>query len=125
MAAVIDSSSELVILQLLADDLVAISHAQEAELLDNASACPESESKTPASSVALKMLMSDMQVAHDHLYADAMQSEDASALAINWQYAQKLAAAERKACLDREFATKLQSLIDEDDGCSDAHDADR
>ena len=60
--------------------------------------------------------------------AQALQHSEDSNMAASRQYAQKLAAAEKKCALDAEFARRLQAAINEghdDDDDFDMRDAER
>jgi hypothetical protein len=127
MAATMDLQSELAILQLLEDDVRAVSLAEDArkiniELLTPSVSDTESVHSLIESpwdgDITLGLTAADEQIARDQAFAELLQSQEAS-LAVSRQYAQKLAAAEQKLRIDSEFARKLQNRTD------DAADADR
>lgn len=134
-----DFHDNLAIFQLLEDDLRAISLAQEAERVQLAdiltATMPVAESRSPLAAslpdeplsdihVALSIFALDNQIARDQAYAELLRSQDAS-LAVNRQYAQRLAAAEQKTRIDGEFAKKLQDMLDLGESEHEIHDVDK
>jgi hypothetical protein len=105
-ATTIDHESELVIFQLLADDLRAVSPAEDAEqiqikeIITSTTTGTESVhtevDKSPSDEdIALGLFAVDAQIARDQAYAELLQSQESS-FAISRQYAQRLAASERR-----------------------------
>ncbi|KAJ7755328.1 hypothetical protein DFH07DRAFT_743267 [Mycena maculata] len=120
-----DMLSELLIAQLLEEDLRLLGSAKEAERLQfdqviAASALAKGRIPKFSGSVgvpvakddediALEIYAQDARLSSDSAYAQRIQS---SGLA-DMQYAQKVAAAEKKLMLDAEFAMRLQAIDDE------------
>jgi len=105
-ATTIDHESELVIFQLLADDLRAVSPAEDAkqiqikEIITSTTTGTESVhtevDKSPSDEdIVLGLFAVDAQIARDQAYAELLQSQESS-FAISRQYAQRLAASERR-----------------------------
>ncbi|TRM63510.1 hypothetical protein BD626DRAFT_272723 [Schizophyllum amplum] len=127
--AAADVSSELLIAQLLEQDLDALRSAREAERihLDQAMAAshlaagriPKNTYKrnipSPSDSeVALELYLAEQIANADAAYAENLRTAQQASIAVDFQFAQKLAAAERKAALDAEFAKRLQA--EDEDG---------
>ncbi|KIM87743.1 hypothetical protein PILCRDRAFT_259554 [Piloderma croceum F 1598] len=127
MAATMDLQSELVILQLLDDDLRAVSLAEDARKINVDIILTPSVSDTESvhsvielpwdGDITLGLAAADEQIARDQAFVELLQSQETS-LAVSRQYAQKLAATEQKLRIDSEFARRLQDRTD------DAADAD-
>ncbi|KAJ7135966.1 hypothetical protein C8R44DRAFT_769368 [Mycena epipterygia] len=120
-----DVLSELLIAQLLEEDLRLLGSAKEAERLQldqvlaisarakgripkfsgSAGALVEKEDED----VALEIYAQDARVSSDTAYAHRIQASNTA----DMQYAQKVAAAEKKLMLDAEFAKQLQAIDDE------------
>ncbi|KAJ7048506.1 hypothetical protein C8F01DRAFT_1190188 [Mycena amicta] len=129
-----DTLSELLIAQLIEEDLRLLGATKEAEriqldqiLATSAQASGQfskpSDVKDDSDSddqlVALEILAGDARVSSDALYAQRVQSANLA----DMQYAQKVAAAEKKLMLDAEFARRLQAMDEEGqemDGVDDA-----
>jgi hypothetical protein len=117
-ATTIDHESELVIFQLLADDLRAVSPAEDAkqtqikEIITSGTESVHTEvDKSPSDEdIALGLFAVDAQIARDQAYAELLQSQESS-FAISRQYAQRLAASERR--LQDEEANSLDDWDDE------------
>lgn len=77
---------------------------------------------TPDGEVALRLMMEDARLSGDALFAQASQHSEDSNATMSLQYAQKLAAEEKKLAIDAEFARRLQEA-DEDDDNPDGADA--
>ncbi|KAJ6631063.1 hypothetical protein B0H10DRAFT_1980669 [Mycena sp. CBHHK59/15] len=117
--------SELLIAQLIEEDLRLLGSAKEAERLqlDQALAVsarakgrvPKFSGSVAASEIkddediALEIYAGDARVSSDAAYAQRVQASNVADL----QYAQKVAAAEKKIMLDAEFARRLQAIGDE------------
>ncbi|KAG5654567.1 hypothetical protein H0H81_000092 [Sphagnurus paluster] len=130
MTAVADDLlSEQLIAQLLQNDLADLESSMQAEKLQldqviavsggargrkspkdssDALAAPDTDAE-----LALRMYISDAQLINDGEYAQAIQSQTSAADTVDWQYAQRLAANERKISLDAEFARRLQAIDDQ------------
>ncbi|KAJ7627525.1 hypothetical protein DFH06DRAFT_1227387 [Mycena polygramma] len=118
-----DILSEILIAQLLQEDLCFLGSAKEAERLqlDQVFAVSaRAKGRIPKFSeaalapkededVALEILAEDARVTSDAAYAQRVQSSTIA----DMQYAQKVAAAEKKLMLDAEFAKQLQAVDDE------------
>ncbi|KAI0702061.1 hypothetical protein C8T65DRAFT_719286 [Cerioporus squamosus] len=74
--------------------------------------------------VVLDVFQAEINATKDALMAQALQHAEDSNMAASRQYAQKLAAAEKKSLLDAEFAKRLQQAIDDgEDNDQDMRDA--
>ncbi|KAJ7152586.1 hypothetical protein C8R43DRAFT_1003009 [Mycena crocata] len=120
-----DVLSELLIAQILEEDLRLLNSTKEAERLQldqvlAVSARAKGRIPKFSASAATLVLKNDEDIALEIYAEDARLSSDAayaqriqaSGLA-DMQYAQKLAAAEKKLMLDSEFAKRLQAVDDE------------
>ncbi|KAF7350397.1 RBR-type E3 ubiquitin transferase [Mycena venus] len=130
-----DILSGLLIAQLLEEDLRLLESTKEAERLqlDQVLAVsarakgriPKFSTSAPGISgkddedVALEILAEDARVSSDAAFAQRVQ---ASTIA-DMQYAQKVAAAEKKLMLDAEFARRLQAVDDEGQDTDQVKDA--
>ncbi|KAJ7487800.1 hypothetical protein FB451DRAFT_1528476 [Mycena latifolia] len=130
-----DVLSELLIAQLLEEDLCLLGSAKEAERLqlDQVIAIstratgriPKFSASTGVSEVkddadiALEIYAEDARLSSDSAYAQRIQSSNIA----DRQYAQKVAAAERKLMLDAEFARRLQAVDEEGRDIDQAKDA--
>lgn len=76
----------------------------------------------PDEDIVIEVLAAEINATKDALIAQSLQHASDSNMASSRQYAQKLAAAEKKNLLDAEFARRLQQAIDdgEDDDNLDA-----
>lgn len=124
-----DMLNELLIAKLLEDDMHALENARAAETLQLQEALstsalaagrfPKKNVKNRGSSdhedVVLDVLAAEIYANRDALLAQALQHAEDSAMAASRQYAQRLAAAEKKCVLDAEFAKRLQQVIDDGD----------
>ncbi|KAI0777234.1 hypothetical protein BD413DRAFT_601706 [Trametes elegans] len=126
-----DMLNELLIARMLEDDMHELANARAAEALQLSEALRTSAlagCRFPKNVKAVDLGPSDQDVAFEILAAEivankdaalaqAMQHEDDRNVVASRQYAQKLAAAEKKCALDAEFAKRLQQAIDngEDD----------
>lgn len=137
MTTTVDHQSELLVLQLLTEDLRSVSDAEHAERINfNEALLATADGDEPMdvapddntndASFALMLFAHEAQIAQDLAYAECLQHEDVTTSASR-QFAQKLAANERKIAIDADFAAKLQGLIDngQDHGNANAMDADR
>ncbi|KAF7323970.1 RBR-type E3 ubiquitin transferase [Mycena kentingensis (nom. inval.)] len=125
-----DTLSELLIAQLLQEDLFlanATSEAERIQLNQVLAVSAHASGKIPKfakpdvddATVALEVCAQDAQLSSDALYAQRIQNASVA----DMQYAQKLAAAEKKLMLDAEFARRLQAMDSEGremDGMDDA-----
>nr|GAT58831.1 predicted protein [Mycena chlorophos] len=129
-----DALSELLIAQLIEEDLRLISATNDAERmqLDHALAAsaqasgriPKFSKPLPAEEdqlVALNVFAADARLTGDAAYAQKVQSQSLA----DMQYAQKIAAAEKKLMLDAEFARRLQAMDDGGEDMDAADDAER
>ncbi|KAI8986715.1 hypothetical protein BD414DRAFT_486849 [Trametes punicea] len=125
VAANNDMLTELLITQLLEADMKDLENARAAEQLQlseatRASADPSrfTEHIEPVTSgrsdedVVLEILSAEISESKDALIAQALQHAEESNVIASRQYAQRLAAAEKKYALDAEFARRLQEAID-------------
>ncbi|KAF7300607.1 RBR-type E3 ubiquitin transferase [Mycena chlorophos] len=129
-----DVLSELLIAQILEEELRLISATNDAERmqLDHAVAAsaqasgriPKFSKPLPAEEdqlVALNVFAADARLTGDAAYAQKVQSQSLA----DMQYAQKIAAAEKKLMLDAEFARRLQAMDDGGEDMDAADDAER
>ncbi|KAI0938557.1 hypothetical protein AcV5_000209 [Taiwanofungus camphoratus] len=132
----VDAPTELLIAQLFEEDLRTSFYTQEAErmqlnqaLADSALAAGQIPHEPAASvrgfltdsDIALEWSIADARVSGDAAYAQVLQhSEDVNTI-MSQQYAQRIAAIEKKALLDAEYARKLQDI--NDTGRADIDDA--
>ena len=136
-----DMLNELLIAKLLEDDMLALENARAAEELQFHEALSSSAlasggfpDKAKASAVGavgktdndlvLDVLGAEINASKDALMAQALQHAEDSNMAASRQYAQKLAAAEKKCLLDAEFARRLQLQLDDGDDDDDMLDLD-
>ena len=121
-----DALSERLIAQLLQEDLLLAESTKQAERLQLdqvLAASSRSKGRIPKyssavvtdspkydSEIALEILAADAMVSCDATYATSLQHAQRSALVADEQYAQRVAAAERKIELDAEFAKRLQAM---------------
>lgn len=134
MTTEIDLETELAILELLAEDIRAVSFTEAAERIQLndllIATTPETELvpnvvEAPSDdNFALSLFTMEAQVARDQAFSELLQSQDAT-VALSRQYAQRLAAAEQKLRMDSEFAAKLQVMFDQGVDNLDGYDADR
>ena len=139
-----DMLNELLIAKLLEEDMRLLENTRAAEELQlkealNTSALAAGRfpkrfaakaNGTPRNNedVVLQVLAAEVTANKDALMAQALQHSEDSNMAASRQYAQKLAAAEKKCALDAEFARRLQAAINEghdDDDDFDMRDAER
>ena len=73
----------------------------------------------------LDVFASELVAAKDALLAQSMQQAEDSNMVVSRQYAQKLAAAEKKSMLDAEFARRLQQAVDDGEDIDAMEDAER
>ncbi|KAG6916428.1 hypothetical protein DXG01_006832 [Tephrocybe rancida] len=125
-----DVLSEQLIAQLLQEDLNLLESFRQAEKLqlDQVMATSaRAQGRIPTYSkqnavvndpdndavLAFEMYVADARVSSDAAYAQTVQNEAFTANTVDWQFAQRLAANERKFNLDAEFARRLQAMDDE------------
>ncbi|OSD08736.1 hypothetical protein PYCCODRAFT_1455722 [Trametes coccinea BRFM310] len=122
-----DLLTEQLIARLLEDDLQDMENARAAEALQlsetfrvsalAAGRFPKNVQavKTDPSDedLAMEVLAAEIIASKDALIAQELQHAEESDLTASRQYAQKLAAAERKCALDAEFAKRLQDAFDD------------
>ena len=125
-----DVLTELLIAKLLEEDLLSIEDTRTAEVLQlhealNSSALAAGRfprkfqpmQGTPVRQTdhdfAIDVLAAEINANKDALMAQALQHAEDSNMAASRQYAQKLAAAEKKCLLDAEFARRLQQQFDD------------
>ena len=128
-----DMLTELLIAKLLEEDMLSIQTMRAAEelqfheaLTSSALAAGRFPKKFQPASVsgtnavrqtdhdfAIGVLAAEINANKDALMAQALQHAEDSNMAAGRQYAQKLAAAERKSLLDAEFAKRLQQQFDD------------
>ncbi len=144
----VDLLNELLIAKLLEDDMRALEDSRAAEefqlneaLANSALAAGRFPNKVAVAQrktsgtvgrtdedVVLDVLAAEISANKSAAVAQALQHADDSNMAASRQYAQKLAAAEKKYALDAEFARQLQEAIDngdDDDEDLDMRDAER
>ncbi|CDO75745.1 hypothetical protein BN946_scf184921.g21 [Trametes cinnabarina] len=132
-----DQLTEQLIARLLEDDLKDFDNARAAESLQMSEALrisAHASGRFPRIIKSIDLGMSDEDLAREALAAEILASKDAliaqrlqhaeeSEVTASRQYAQKLAAAEKKCALDAAFARRLQEALDngsEDIGMQDA-----
>lgn len=135
-----DPSTNLLISELLYDELREFTFAKEAEALQLAElaivfdASEEKQSKLLPVGVdddiqlILRLVAEDLRVATDFAYAEALQQAGDVHVTDNiasLQFAQKLAATEKKSLIDAQFAKKLQDLSDSGQNIDAFDDAER
>ncbi len=126
-----DMLTELLIAKLLEDDMRSIENTRAAEEFQfhealNSSVLaagrlpkklqPQSGTNPVRQTdhdLAMDVLAAEINANKDALIAQALQHADDRNMAVSRQYAQKLAAAEKKYLLDAEFAKRLQQEFDE------------
>lgn len=123
-----DMLSELLIAKLLEDDMHALQNARIAEDLQFHEALsvssladghpiPEDvkvkDQCAMGDDMVLDVLAAEIHANKDALFAQALLHAEGSSIAASRQYAQQLAAAEKKCALDNEFAKRLQQAIDD------------
>ena len=125
MAVANDLLSELLIARLLQEDLDLWASAVEAERIQldgilTSSApdtmdhnieiiCPSiSEPLVDDGDLALAIFAADARLTSDAAYVESLQLSEEASFVASQQYAQTVAAAEKKLLLDTEFARKLQ-----------------
>ncbi|KAF9819392.1 hypothetical protein IEO21_02135 [Rhodonia placenta] len=124
-----DVLSELLIARILEEEMLALSHAQEAEKLQVDLMIDESDllagkgsgkhkavAQEPISDsdgdLVLKMVIKELRMSSDATLAQALQHSDDVTIIAGQQHAQRLAAGEKKLLLDAEFARRLQAVDD-------------
>ncbi|KAH7882297.1 hypothetical protein F5I97DRAFT_1817067 [Phlebopus sp. FC_14] len=120
-----DISSESLVAQLLEEELQRLHHDQEAEQIQLAAALTYSalqSGRIPIwrdsggvltdADIAMEIFLSEARSAGDRALAHSTQTANDVALVAGKQYAQKVAAAEKKMLLDAEFARRLQAAND-------------
>lgn len=141
MALSEEIQSELLIAQLLEEELECWSSAMEAERLQldailTASEpeyaktdCAISEPPPPLeaydSNFALAIFTSDARLTSDTAYVESLQITEESEFVTNQQFAQRVAAKEKKLALDMEFARKLQDAVNSGLAAGNVGDAER
>lgn len=135
-----DLVNELLIAKLLEDDmreLESLRAAEELQLNETLATSALAAGRFPKKAksgvlghtdydVVLDVLQAEINANKDALMAQALQHADDSNMAASRQYAQRLAAAEKKCLLDTEFAKRLQQAIDDgEDNDNDMRDAER
>ncbi|KAI0674525.1 hypothetical protein C8Q78DRAFT_1015358 [Trametes maxima] len=132
-----DMLTELLIAKMLEDDMRALENARAAEELQLSEAMQSSALAAgrfprrvqPVSlgvsdeDVAFDILSSEILANKDAAIAQAMQHAEDSNVIASKQYAQKLAAAEKKCALDAEFARRLQEAMNNGEEDIDMRDA--
>ncbi|KAF7289868.1 RBR-type E3 ubiquitin transferase [Mycena indigotica] len=126
-----DTLSELLIAQLIEEDLRSLRATQEAEAIQlnqvvalSAHAVGQLPvfSKLSASEddqlVALGLYAEQSRLSSDAVYAQQLQRQNIA----DMQYAQKVAATEKKLVLDSEFARRLQAMDDDGEDMDEADD---
>ncbi|KAI1798029.1 hypothetical protein LXA43DRAFT_1106215 [Ganoderma leucocontextum] len=126
-----DMLTELLIAKLLEEDILSVDDTRVAEELQlhealNSSALAAGrfpkkfQAKNGTDAVghtdhdfAMGVLAAEINASKDALMAQALQHAEDSNMAASRQYAQKLAAAEKKCLLDAEFAKRLQQQFDD------------
>ncbi|EJF63850.1 hypothetical protein DICSQDRAFT_160351 [Dichomitus squalens LYAD-421 SS1] len=131
-----DMLNELLIAKLLEEDMLALENARAAEELQlhealstsalAAGRFPKKAKSSGAGAVGtidddfvLTVLAAEINANKDALMAQSLQHAQDSNMVASRQYAQKLAAAEKKSLLDAEFARRLQLQLDEGDDDDD------
>ena len=123
-----DMLNELLIARLLEEDMVAMENmraAEEVQLNEALATSALAAGRFPRkgkrgaaqagnrdADAVLDVFKAEVKANRDALMAQALQHAEESKMAASRQYAQKLAAAERKAMLDAEFAKRLQEAFD-------------
>lgn len=122
-----DPATDALISEILYDEIQEFAFANEAEKLQLAELAvvfdipEEKQSKLPLAGayddiqLVLRLVAEDLRAATDFAYAEALQKASevqVTETVTSMQFAQKLAAAEKKNLIDSEFAKKLQDLID-------------
>ena len=132
-----DLLSELLIAKLLEEDMQLLESTRAAEELQfneavNSSALAAGRFPKKLKSGAtmhkdpvLDVFASELVAAKDALLAQSMQQAEDSNMVVSRQYAQKLAAAEKKSMLDAEFARRLQQAVDDGEDIDAMEDAER
>ncbi|KAI0360484.1 hypothetical protein OH77DRAFT_1501240 [Trametes cingulata] len=132
-----DMLTELLIAQMLEEDMRHLEDMRAAEQLQLGEALRTSAlaaGRFPKRShptklghsdqdVALEILSAEVIANKDAVIAQALQHQEDSNLVASRQYAQKLAAAEKKCALDAEFARRLQQALDDGDEDVEMRDA--
>ena len=130
-----DLLSELLIAKLLEEDMQLLESTRAAEELQfneavNSSALAAGRFPKKLKSGAtmhkdpvLDVFASELVAAKDALLAQSMQQAENSNMVVSRQYAQKLAAAEKKSMLDAEFARRLQQAVDDGEDIDAMEDA--
>ena len=138
-----DLLSEMLIAELLEEDMVILGSARAAEDMQMKEALNSSSTLATGrfpkkqksattlskgsdhSDTVLTTLAAEISAAKDALLAQSMQHAEDSNMAASRQYAQKLAASEKKSMLDAEFAKRLQQAIDDGEDIDTMGDAER
>ncbi|RPD65724.1 hypothetical protein L226DRAFT_501257 [Lentinus tigrinus ALCF2SS1-7] len=133
-----DLMNELLIAKLLEDDMRELENlkaAEEVQLNETLATSALAAGRFPKKGksgvlgrtdhdVVLDVLQAELHANKDALMAQALQHAEDSNMVASRQYAQRLAAAEKKCLLDSEFAKRLQQIIDDgDDDDEDMRDA--
>ncbi|KAI0827131.1 hypothetical protein BC628DRAFT_1409914 [Trametes gibbosa] len=132
-----DILSELLIAQMLEDDMRQLENARTAEEIQLSDALRSSalaagqnprtyQVGSPYRSdqdVAVESFICEVIANKDAVFAQALQHTEEKNIIASFQYAQKLAAAEKKSALDAEFAKRLQEAIDNGENDTDMRDA--
>lgn len=135
-----DTLTELMIAKMLEDDMRQLQNARAAEAIQLGEALRASAlaagGRIPTQIQPVPLWRSDQDVAlqaficevvanKDAVLAQALQHAEEKNIVASLQYAQKLAAAEKKSALDAEFAKCLQQAIDNGEDETDMRDAER
>ncbi|KAH9849628.1 hypothetical protein C2E23DRAFT_355417 [Lenzites betulinus] len=132
-----DTLTELMIAKMLEDDMRQLQNARAAEAIQLGEALRASAlaaGRIPTQIQPVPLWRSDQDVAlqaficevvanKDAVLAQALQHAEEKNIVASLQYAQKLAAAEKKSALDAEFAKRLQQAIDNGEDETDMRDA--
>ncbi|KAI0659334.1 hypothetical protein C8Q70DRAFT_987272 [Cubamyces menziesii] len=122
-----DVLTELLIARMLEDDMKELENAKAAEQLQLSEALrtsalaagrfPKKVLPVPLGQndqdIALEILSAEIAANKDAIFAQALQHAEDRDLVASQQYAQRLAAAEKKNALDAEFARRLQQSIED------------
>jgi hypothetical protein len=135
-----DLASELLIAQLLEQDIQELASGKAAENLQLGQLLgddvkppivkekivqPSHMGTEDDVSVALGLYASDARISSDAAYAATVHAQNSAGILADQQFAQRVAATEKKFALDIEFARRLQQLEDDGDPAANGGDVER